>query len=389
MSVPRGWTRSCTPQRSGVPDTLLDPPVAAVAFVRLLRQAGLDVPVDATTRFVEALDVVDVAHPDDVYWSARATLIRREDDVHTFDLVFAGYFGGQAIELERPPLPESVTLAVDDADAGDAGDEAIDDDDSIQVRFSHVETLRTADFASLDERELAEAWVLIERIRLTGAPRRSRRRYPASRGRVDLRRSVRAALRTGGEPIERATTGPGERFRRVVLLIDVSGSMEPYARALLRFAHAAVTARSRIDAFALGTRLTRLTRELSRRDPDDALGHAANAIEDFSGGTRLGEGLRAFNDEWGVRGMARGAVVVILSDGWDRGDPEFFAEQMQRLGRVAHRVVWVNPLKATPGYAPVARGMAAALPYVDAFVEGHSVDALERLSAVLAGEPPT
>ena len=164
--------------------------------------------------------------------------------------------------------------------------------------------------------------------------------------------------------------------------------MEPYARALLRFAHAAVSARSRIDAFALGTRLTRLTRELSRRDPDEALSRAAAAIEDYSGGTRLGEGLRRFNDEWGVRGMARGAVVVILSDGWDRGEPGELGEQMARLGRVAHRVVWVNPLKATPGYAPLARGMAAALPHVDAFVEGHSVDALDRLSAVVAGESP-
>lgn len=376
-------------RRSEVPDSALDPTASAVAFVRLLRQAGLDVPVDATTRFVAALDVVDLAEPEDVYWSARTTLIRREDDVRVFDLVFAGYFGGEAIELERPREPETVTLAVDDPDADDGGEEVHDGDDSVQVRFSHVETLRTADLATLDERELAEAWVLIERLRFTGALRRSRRRFDAPRGRVDLRRSVRAALRTGGEPIERATTGPGQRFRRVVLLVDVSGSMEPYARALLRFAHAAVTARSRIDAFALGTRLTRLTRELSRRDPDDALAHAAAAIEDFSGGTRLGDGLRAFNDEWGVRGMARGAVVVILSDGWDRGDPAFFAEQMQRLGRVAHRVVWVNPLKATPGYAPLARGMAAALPHVDAFVEGHSVDALERLCSVVAGEAPT
>ncbi len=367
---------------------MVDPASAAVAFVRLLRQAGLDVPVDATARFVEALDAIDVAEPDEVYWSARSTLVRRQDDVRVFDLVFVGYFGGEPVELEPPPQPETVTLEVDDPDASDGGDDAAESD-SIQVRFSRVETLRMADFARLDERELAEAWALIERIRFTGAPRRSRRRYAAPSGRVDLRRSVRAALRTGGEPIHRATTGPGERFRRVVLLVDVSGSMEPYARALLRFAHAAVTARSRIDAFALGTRLTRLTRELSRRDPDDALALAAAAIEDFSGGTRLGDGLRAFNDEWGVRGMARGAVVVILSDGWDRGDPEFFAEQMQRLGRVAHRVVWVNPLKATPGYAPLARGMAAALPHIDAFVEGHSVDALESLGAVIAGEVPT
>jgi len=168
-----------------------------------------------------------------------------------------------------------------------------------------------------------------------------------------------------------------------VLLCDVSGSMQPYARALLRFLHAAVVGRGRVEAFALGTRLTRITRELSSRDPDAALSGAARAVLDMAGGTRLGEGLRAFNDRWGVRGMARGAVVVVLSDGWDRGDPAALAGQMARLHRVAFRVVWVNPLKASPGYAPLARGMAAALPYVDAFVEGHSLASLEQLVEVI------
>jgi uncharacterized protein with von Willebrand factor type A (vWA) domain len=160
--------------------------------------------------------------------------------------------------------------------------------------------------------------------------------------------------------------------------------MDPYARALVRFLHAAVVGRARVEAFALGTRLTRITRELSSRDPDTAVARAAAAVADWSGGTRLGEGLRAFNDTWGVRGMARGAVVVILSDGWDRGDPAVMAEQMARLSRVAHRVVWVNPLKASPGYAPLARGMAAALPYVDDFVEGHNLAALEELVEVVS-----
>jgi uncharacterized protein with von Willebrand factor type A (vWA) domain len=177
---------------------------------------------------------------------------------------------------------------------------------------------------------------------------------------------------------------PSQRPRRIVLLCDVSGSMEPYARSLVRFLHAAVVGRGRVEAFALGTRLTRITRELSSRDPDRALQAAGRAVVDWSGGTRLGDGLRAFNDEWGVRGMARGAVVVILSDGWDRGDPDRLATEMGRLHRVAHRIVWVNPLKATPGYAPLARGMAAALPYIDSFVEGHSLAALETLAEVIA-----
>jgi uncharacterized protein with von Willebrand factor type A (vWA) domain len=215
---------------------------------------------------------------------------------------------------------------------------------------------------------------------------RSRRLRPSrhDRGRLDVRRTVRQALRSGGEAVERRHHQPDQRPRRVVLLCDVSGSMEPYSRALLRFAHAAVIGRTRVEAFALGTRLTRLTRELSSRDPDTAMAQAGGAVDDWSGGTRLGVGLRRFNDEWGVRGMARGAVVVILSDGWDRGDPDELAEQMARLHRVAHRVVWVNPLKASPGYEPLARGMAAALPYVDEFVEGHSLASLEELARVVA-----
>ena len=160
--------------------------------------------------------------------------------------------------------------------------------------------------------------------------------------------------------------------------------MEPYARALIRFVHAAVAGRQKVEAFALGTRLTRLTRELSSRDPDEALRRSARRVSDYGGGTRLGDGLRVFNDEWGQRGMARGAIVVVLSDGWDRGDPEVLGEQMQRLHRVAHKVIWVNPLKVTPGYAPLARGMAAALPHIDAFVEGHSLEAIERLAAEIA-----
>src|SRR5206468_6329409 len=199
-------------------------------------------------------------------------------------------------------------------------------------------------------------------------------------------RTVRASLRSGGEMVRQAHLEPSERPRRIVLLCDVSGSMDPYARALVRFLHAAVVGRGRVEAFALGTRLTRITRELSSRDPDAAVAAAAHAVSDWSGGTRLGEGLRMFNDRWGIRGMARGAVVVILSDGWDRGDPEVLSAQMGRLARVAHRIVWVNPLKAAPGYAPLARGMAAALPYVDEFVEGHSLASLEHLVEVIGKE---
>lgn len=199
-----------------------------------------------------------------------------------------------------------------------------------------------------------------------------------------MRRTVRAALRTGSEVVHRPRVEPSTRPRRIVLLCDVSGSMEPYARAMARFLHVAVAGRQRVEAFTIGTRLTRITRELSSHDADAALVAAARAVPDWSGGTRLGAALRRFNDEWGMRGMARGAVVVVLSDGWDRGDPAVLTEELVRLRRAAHKVVWVNPLKASPGYAPLARGMAAALPLVDEFVEGHSLASLEALVGVIA-----
>ncbi len=365
----------------------------AVAFARLLRGAGLDVALGSVTMFAEALGVLGVDRRAPVYWAGRTTLVRRPEDIAVYDRVFAAFWLDRRPGLRLPPEQEEMILAVD-AGEEEPPDEGDDDEaerlPTITVRYSRTEVLRHKDFAAYTHEEFAEARTLMADLRLAGELRRSRRLRPARRSarRPDLRRTVRRALRHGGEPIHRAWLAPAERPRRVVLLCDVSGSMEPYARALLRFLHAAVTARGagRVEAFALGTRLTRITRELSWRDPDAALADAALAVADWSGGTRLGEGVREFNDRWGVRGMARGAVVVILSDGWDRGDPEQLGAEMARLHRVAHRVVWVNPLKASPGYAPLARGMAAALPYVDEFVEGHSLAALEHLAAVVAGQ---
>ncbi len=329
--------------------------------------------------------------PASLYWAGRSTLVHRPEEIGPYDEAFSRYWLGHEPAPATPADEETVTLATDDPDAPeppDAADAEDERDPDVSLRFSRTEVLRARDFAELDAGEHAEVNRLMADLRMAGALQRSRRRRPArdGRGRPDLRRTVRASLRTGGEPVRRLSTGPSTRPRRVVLLADVSGSMEPYSRALVRFAHVAVAARARVEAFTLGTRLTRLTRELTTRDPDEALARAAAAVPDWSGGTRLGDALRRFNDEWGVRGMARGAVVVILSDGWDRGEPDELAEQMERLGRVAHRVVWVNPLKASPGYEPLARGMAAALPFVDEFVEGHSLDSLEDLARIIAAD---
>ncbi len=363
----------------------------AVAFTRVLRGAGMKVPMTSTHTFAEALCAVGLAGRDGVYWAGRASLLRRPEDIDVFDRAFTVFFEHRQSSGdpdEEDPL--SITIAVDaeDDDDGDDGPETAEanDDPTIELRFSTTEVLRNKDFASYSADELVLAQELMSDLRLVGSPRTSLRLRSAARPtrRPDIRRTMQAAIRSGGEPIERHHRRPHTRLRRLVLLLDVSGSMEPYARALLRFVHAAVAGRQKVEAFALGTRLTRITRELDSRDPDVALAAASERVIDWSGGTRLGEGLRAFNDEWGVRGLARNSIVVVLSDGWDRGDPDTLSEQMQRLHRVTHKLVWVNPLKVTPGYAPLARGMAAALPHLDAFVEGHSVAAMEELCRVIS-----
>src|ERR687893_1869838 len=260
--------------------------------------------------------------------------------------------------------PDSVQPPKKGAEENEAGDEAV------RLRYSPVDVLRKKDFADCTPEEFAELYRLMADMRLSGAMKRSRRLEPAHRGRHDARRTLRGAMRTGGEPMRHRYRRARDRPRRVVLLCDVSGSMASYSRALLRFMHAGVASGEPVEAFVLGTRLTRVTRELADRDPDRALAEASRAVEDWSGGTRLGDTIKEFVDRWGQRGMARGAVVVILSDGWDRGDVSVLAKNMERIARLAHRVVWVNPLKAAPGYQPLARGMAAALPYVDVFLSG-------------------
>lgn len=360
----------------------------AVAFTRILRGAGVRTPIGNVLTFVEALDKVGIDDRDNVYWAGRAALLRRPEDIPLYDKAFAVFWerrtSPHVLEIDETMR---ITVLLDDEDedgAGDEGDEQHDSDETITVRFSAVETLRQKDFAEYSPDELQLAQDLMSKLRLAGPPRQSFRQRPHRRGsRPDLRRTVRASLRSGGEPVRRLWSDNDERLRRLVLLLDISGSMEPYARALLRFVQAAVAGRQKVEAFAIGTRLTRLTRELNSRDPDRALSQASLRVQDWSGGTRLGECLRTFNDAWGVRGMARGAIVVVLSDGWDRGDPIMLADQMERLHRVSHRLIWVNPLKVSPGYAPLARGMAAALPHVDHFVEGHSVAALDELARVI------
>jgi uncharacterized protein with von Willebrand factor type A (vWA) domain len=363
----------------------------AVAFARILRGAGLDVPLDSVIVFVSALSQLGLENRNDVYWAAHSTLVRRHEDTPIFDRAFA-VFWDQRIAIETSSAQAetvSMTLLVDDENEQDENDETaepIDEENTITLRFSRIETLREKDFALYDDSELREAEQFMSSLRLAGPPKRSLRLINTNHHgtRHDIRRTMRASLQHDGEPIERYWRQPSERLRRLVVLLDISGSMEPYARALLRFMHAAVVGRQRVEAFTFGTRLTRITKELTSRDPDKALAQTSTQVSDWSGGTRLGECLRSFNDSWGISGMARGSIFVVLSDGWDRGDPEILAEQMQRLNRVAFRVIWVNPLKVSPGYAPLARGMAAAMPFIDDFVEGHSLEAMRQLTEVIS-----
>ena len=365
----------------------------AVAFARILRGAGIDVPLDSVIVFVSALSKVGLENRDDVYWAAYATLIRRHEDSQIFDRALA-IFWDQLIAVDTATYEqqtESVTLLIDSEDTNNDESNAApvnEDENTIALRFSSIETLREKDFAAYSETELREAEQFMSSLKLAGPPKRSLRLQKANRkgSRHDIRRTMRAVLQNDGEPIERYWREPSTKLRRLVVLLDISGSMEPYARALLRFMHAAVVGRQRVEAFTLGTRLTRITRELTNRDPDRALARTSAQVSDWSGGTRLGECLQNFNDNWGVGSLARGSIFVILSDGWDRGEPQVLAEQMLRLQRVAFRVIWVNPLKVSPGYAPLARGMAAAMPYIDDFVEGHSLEALRELTAVIARE---
>ncbi len=362
---------------------------SVVGLARTLRAAGVGATPDRVHTTVAALVSLDAASRDDVYWAGRVTLCANHDDLERYDRVFAAYFGDRPGSVQRRRVLHRPQLRLVAADGPNPGRDDGQEETSTQsasAAASAVEVLRHRDIAALSGAERDQLRLLLARLSLSGETRRSRRRRPATRGPVDCGRTVRAWLQAGGEPTRLHRQRAVQRPRRVVLLVDVSGSMDLYADALLRFAHAAARrGQAPTEVFALGTRLSRVTREMRHRDPDQAMAAVAEALPDAGGGTRLGVLLKEFLDRWGQRGLARGAVVVILSDGWERGEPELLGEQVARLGRLSHRVVWSNPRKAAPGFAPVAGGMAAALPHVDDFVEGHSLAALEHLAAVVLG----
>lgn len=356
-----------------------------VGFARTLRAAGVPADPERARVMTAALGHLDVLDPAHVYWAGRFTLCADPADLPRYDRCFAAYFSGRTASFRRSPQPPvTVVRPVARPAEGERGQG--EEAPATLATAGRLEVLRLRDVARLTAAERAEVNRLIAVLGATTEPRRSRRFAPAPSGRLDPRRSVRAILRDGGEISRLRRRRHRTRPRRVVMLIDVSGSMSPYADALLRFAHAVARSGGRTtEIYSVGTRLTRLTGELRNRDADTAMKAVSAAIPDWSGGTRLGTELKEFLDRFGQRGTARGAIVVIASDGWERGDAALLGAQMARLGRLAHRVVWANPHKARPGYEPLTAGMAAALPHVDDFVEGHSLGALEELAQVIGG----
>jgi uncharacterized protein with von Willebrand factor type A (vWA) domain len=361
--------------------------VNLAGFARALRAAGLGVTPDRTAAFLTAVAEVGADSAGGVYWAGRATLCSEPEHVPTYDQVFEAWFGGQAQRPgRRSSVPARVVPSAPLGDQGEGGEQL--ESDVLRAAASETEVLRHRDVAELSPRERAALAQAFAQLQVALPRRRGSRRRPTGRGEMDARRTLREQLRRAGEvgPIRwrRRTTRP----RRVVLLVDVSGSMSAYADALLRLAHrvlrSGMAGGGRVEVFTIGTRLTRLTPALrAHRDPDAALRAAGELVPDWSGGTRLGEVLRAFADRWGQRGLARGAVLVICSDGWERGDVDLLTGQVERLRRLSHRLVWVNPHRGKAGYLPVQQGIVAVLPHVDDFVAGHSLAAFEEVLEVV------
>jgi uncharacterized protein with von Willebrand factor type A (vWA) domain len=380
------------------------PLVANLArFGRVLRAAGLEVGPGRIQDAVRALTVVEMGSREQVYWALRCTLVSKQADIEPFDHAFALFWQGVPPARADPatgpgtePGPGSpdppdapvVEKAIVDGAEAFEGDAGADEEAAAGMRFSASERLRGLDFAQYSDAEHRQAMRLVERIAAAVPLRRSRRLRIASEGRVfDKRRTLRSAMRTEGYPIARLWREPRILPRKLLFAVDVSGSMEPYARAMVMFLQAAVRSGRHVEAFTFGTRLTRVTRELEERDPDRALTAATRVVPDWAGGTRIGTNLKALNDHWGRLGLTRGAVVVIVSDGWERGEISTLVHEMQRLRRTAHAVVWVNPLAGQPGYEPIAEGMAASLPYIDHFLPGHNLRSLESMAEVLESIP--
>jgi uncharacterized protein with von Willebrand factor type A (vWA) domain len=369
-----------------------------VGFGRLLRARGLPVGTGRVLAFCRSVAVLDSVDRTDLYWAGRLTMVARREDLDAYDRAFRSWFRPPAGKLDaaargragpgEPPPGVDIEVEVEEGIALDgrlaAEGEEGGDPVLVGVLASGAERLRAKSFEELSEPERHAADLLIRELAVRLPVRRTRRSRASPYGRqFDLRRTVRASLRTQGEPFRRAWRKRRWKRRPLVLILDVSGSMSAYSRALMQFGFAAIRAGRQVEVFCFGTRLTRVTRALRRSEPDVAMREVAAGVVDWDGGTRIGPSLKELLDRYGQHAFMRGAVVVLCSDGLERGDPAVLGAQMARLGRLAHRLVWVNPLKGSPRYEPLARGMAAALPHVDRFLPGHNLHSLEALCEVL------
>ena len=368
----------------------LDLPATVGAFSRRLHDAGLPMTPARSADLARALELVRPIARRRLYWTLRSIVVTDPAQVPVFDAVFAAVFRGYDTAADEE-AEERHAAPIAPGQRGTAPSSGTREGDEIEVPLamaSDEERLSSKSFDALAPHELAHLYALMTRLRLETPPRRTRR-YEKGRGgqRIDMRRTLRGSLRTGGDPIRLARRHRRVVRRRLVLLCDISGSMEPYARAYLQFLTCAAGSSPSAEAFVFATRLTRLTRALASRNPERAIQRAAETAPDWSSGTRIGDALKAFNDRHGRRGMARGAVVVILSDGWERGDPALVGREMERLARLAHRIVWVNPRVSASAFSVQAGGMVAALPHCDALVSGHSFKALGEVVAAIGGAP--
>jgi hypothetical protein len=404
---------------------LTDAAILAAALGVALRSAGLPAGPDRCERLARAVTVMGAATIAELHACALATMVSDPSQVETFERVFAEMFAaaapgrpavtapqsqpGMTMEPadpgaqppappavgsgELPPVLREVSASASGSSSPDSAEEDAPEVPAIRRVASATERLQARDFGQLTPDELSRLAVLMRELTIAVPPRRTRRYRPRKEGaRLDMRRTMRLATRTAGEPVRIARRAVRVRPRRLIVLCDISGSMEPYAKALLQLMYVASrgsaglpaeSSRPRTEVFTFATRLTRLTPFLSAATPETMLARAGEAAPDWAGGTRIGAALREFNDRYGVRGMARGAVVLIISDGWETGDPAVLGEQMARLHRVAYRIVWANPRTQSSRYRPEVGGMAAAWPYCDAVVSAHNFEALDDLIAAL------
>ena len=369
-----------------------------VGFGRLLRRRGLPVGTGRILTFCRAVAALDRIDRTGIYWAGRVAMVARKEDLPAYDAAFAEWFPGRRArdvmamisgQDQRLGVPPELEVLLDQGIPEDSWEPAEGDEDGetpVGVLASGAEVLRAKSFDDLTEDERIQADHVIRALAVHLPTRRSRRYRPSPYGRrFDQRRTLRASLRTQGEPFRRAWRDRRRRVRPLVLILDVSGSMSAYSRALMQFGFAAMRAGRRVEVFCFGTRLTRVTRALARTEPDEALREVAASVVDWNGGTRIGASLKELLDRWSQHVAMRGAVVVLCSDGLERGEPALLAAQVARLSRLSHRLIWVNPLKGSPRYEPLARGMAAALPHVDVFLAGHNLQSLESLCGVLKG----